>query len=426
MTRLPETLNAPLPEGETLSRGTDFYKPTMSQYHYEQHPDAVVTFTFKNRADQDLTEYVDPEALSDRLEALRQRHWTTDELDFLAEQRRNDGDTLFTPDFIDYLAANQLPPVTVRRDEDLNDLAIQTVGEAPLVTFWETIVMSEVNEMYFENYLVAHDINPEDVYEEGDRRLSEKIAILQAHPDILFSDFGTRRHFSLRWHKHVVERLLAECPDNFVGTSNVALARTLDVKPIGTFAHEMPMIEAGIAEATGTDIRQSHGKFLNGWNELYGDNLDIALTDTFTSEFFFSDFTQEQAEEWGRLRHDSADPFEFGERAIAFYEERGIDPLEKTIVFSDGLDIETIVQLQQHFKGRINTVYGWGTTLTNDLGIKPLNIVMKATHVHVPDIGRGADLVKLSDVAGKHTGPKQNIQRYQQIFAPVVKASVQV
>jgi nicotinate phosphoribosyltransferase len=145
---------------------------------------------------------------------------------------------------------------------------------------------------------------------------------------------------------------------------------------------------------------------MDDWFNRYGEDLSIALTDTFTSDFFFSDFPKEQAKLWRGLRHDSGDPFEFGNKAIEFYEQLGIDPKEKTIVFSDGLDIETIVKLADYFDGKINVLFGWGTTLMNDLGLRANNIVMKVTNVN------GIETVKLSDDEGKHTGSAEKIGRY--------------
>ena len=279
--------------------------------------------------------------------------------------------------------------------------------------------MSEVNEEYFEGYLRANNLDPFEVYDEGDRRLSEKIEILKANPDIKFADFGTRRHFSLRWHKHVLDRLKTEVPNNFLGTSNVEMSNGLGMKPIGTFAHEMPMVYAGLADARGENIRASHNKFLQAWFARYGKEGSTALTDTFGTEFFFEDFTVEQAREWNGLRHDSGDPFEFGEKAIAYYEQNGVDPTTKTIVFSDGLDINQIVEIKNYFGDRVNVVFGWGTTLTNDLGIKALNVVMKATHVLDVEAQVEADTVKLSDNKGKHTGPLAKVVLYQTVeFAP--------
>ncbi len=406
----------PLLERGRITAGLDYYKPTMSQLAYEHEPEAEVTFTFHNRGNQRLLDYVDVAGLQQRFANLQTNGWTSQELDYLASIRTSDEQPVFGEEYINYLQTHSLPSAEINYDEDTDDLTIETTGPWALSTFWETIVMSELNEAYFEGYLQSHGLNPLDVYDEGDRRLSEKIAVLQANPDIKFADFGTRRHFSLRWQKHVVERLIEECPENIVGTSNVALADSLDIKPIGTFAHEMPMVYAGLADARGEDIRASHSHFLQDWFERYGEDYSIALTDTFKTDFFFSDFTPEQAEAWRGVRQDSGDPYGFGEQLVKFYESKGIDPQTKTVVFSDGLDIEAIVALQKHFEGRINVLFGWGTTLTNDMGIKPLNVVMKATHVKIPTSGQEADTVKLSDNAGKNTGPPELVKAYEERY----------
>lgn len=399
-----------LPEETMATAGLDYYKFTMSQLAYEKERDAEVTFTFKNRGEQRIMDHVSIEGLQARFDHIQQTGFQEEELEHLAEQYNSEGERVFSDEYLDYLRNGVFSDVTVRYDEETDDLAIEATGDFPLVTFWETIVMSEVNEAYFEGYVLDNGLDLQEIYDEGSRRLSQKIEILQENPDIKFADFGTRRHFSLRWQRYVLQRLKTECPDNLLGTSNVALANTLDLKAIGTFAHEMPMVYAGLADSRDEDIRASHNTFLQDWEALYGEDLTTALTDTFGSNFFFEDFTKAQAETWKSLRHDSGDPIDFAERAIAFYEQHGIDPLTKTIVFSDGLDIQTIVLLHNHFKGRINVIFGWGTTLTNDLGIKPLNIVMKATKVN------GTETVKLSDDEGKHTGPKEKVMEYQKIF----------
>jgi nicotinate phosphoribosyltransferase len=242
----------------------------------------------------------------------------------------------------------------------------------------------------------------------------EKIAILKDRPDIKFSDFGTRRRFSYAWQKHVVERVATELPDNFVGTSNIYLAHELGLKPIGTFAHELPMVYAALADKNGESPLDGHNRVLQDWEQAYKGDLSTALTDTFTTDFFFADFTPEQADQWKSLRHDSGDPIEFGTRVIEFYDNLGIDPQNKTVVFSDGLDIDTIVELADYFKGRINVMFGWGTTLTNDLGVKANNFVMKAVRAD------GMPTVKLSDAEGKHTGPADKIELYKQEVARAV------
>ena len=395
-----------------LSKGLDYYKATMGQVEFQQYPDAEVTFELKNRASAKLSEFVSPDELSDRLDILR-GGWQPDEIAYLASLQNQDGTAQFTPEYLDFLADNPLPPVDVALDDD-GELAVHATGAWPLVTFWETVVMSELNELYFANKLATEGSSIDELYREGDRRLDEKIAKLTARPDIKFSDFGTRRRFSYDWQKHVIERVATELPDNFIGTSNIYLARVLGLKPIGTFAHELPMVYSAMADASEENPLNGHNRVLQDWDRTYKGDLSTALTDTFTTDFFFADFTPEQAESWKALRHDSGDPIEFGDRVIEFYENLDINPTNKTIVFSDGLDIDTIIELADYFKGRINVTFGWGTTLTNDLGVKANNFVMKAVNVN------GTPTVKLSDAEGKHTGPSGKIELYKERVALAV------
>lgn len=395
-----------------LSKGLDYYKATMGQVEFQQYPDAEVTFELKNRASAKLSEFVSPDELSDRLDILR-AGWQPDETAYLASLQNQDGTAQFTPEYLDFLADNPLPPVDVALDDD-GELAVRATGAWPLVTFWETVVMSELNELYFANKLATEGSSIDELYREGDRRLDEKIAKLAARPDIKFSDFGTRRRFSYDWQKHVIERVATELPDNFIGTSNIYLARVLGLKPIGTFAHELPMVYSAMADASEENPLNGHNRVLQDWDRTYKGDLSTALTDTFTTDFFFADFTPEQAESWKALRHDSGDPIEFGDRVIEFYENLDINPTNKTIVFSDGLDIDTIIELVDYFKGRINVTFGWGTTLTNDLGVKANNFVMKAVNVN------GTPTVKLSDAEGKHTGPSDKIELYKERVALAV------
>lgn len=406
----------PMIEETMLTAGMDYYKPTMSQLQFEKHADKEVTFTFKNRGEQRIADYVDANELQAQLDFIRERGWAAEELDYLATLCRPDGERVFTDAYLNYLADNELPEVRVTMDEAKDDIAIETTGQWPLVTFWETVAMGQVSEMYFANYIRAHNLDIDQIYAEGDRRFNVWVDYLQEHPDVKVSEFGTRRRFSLRWQKHITERLVSECPENIIGTSNIALANTVELHPIGTFAHEMPMVYAGIADAEGSDMRASHHQMLRDWKDRYP-HLDTALSDTFTSDFFFEDFA-DQAYDWRALRHDSGDPLEFAAKALAFYEERGIKSETKTIVFSDSLDVDTVKSIHEAVKSRIGDAYGVGTKFTNDLGLKALNVVMKATRVRLPD-ARAADTVKLSDNAGKHTGPDAAVRRYETVFHTV-------
>jgi nicotinate phosphoribosyltransferase len=245
--------------------------------------------------------------------------------------------------------------------------------------------------------------------------LSAKIATLRGNRGLTFTDFGTRRRFSKGWQDYVVKTLRNEFADRiaepqFRGTSNVHLAMKYGLLPMGTSAHEMYMIMAGISDQTDDGIRNSHNKFLDLWWDQYGYGLSIALTDTFGSEFFFKDMTSWQAAKWKGLRHDSGDPIVFGERVIEFYKSHGIDPIDKIIVFSDGLDVDSIININNHFKDRIKVTFGWGTNLTNDLGFKALSLVIK------PVMANNVSLVKLSDNLAKAMGDVSVVERYKRIF----------
>jgi nicotinate phosphoribosyltransferase len=401
-----EQLHYPASPERRITDGLDMYKLYMGQIALENYPDTEVTFTLKNRAETPLSTYVDIEKLTARFDEIRSQGFTTEEITYLAGLEAQDGNAFFTEEYLEYLAHLELGEVQIGLNEGTGDIEVATSGQWANVSLWETIVMSEVNQQYYENYVASNELSVDELWAEGDRRLDEKIAKLASRPDVKFADFGTRRRFSAKWHDHVVGRLAKELPDTFIGTSNPWLAYKHDITPIGTYAHEMPMVYAALADAEGKNPLDGHSKMTHEWEDRYGEPLSTALPDTFTSEFFFADFTKDQAEAWRGLRHDSGDPVEFGERAISFYEEYDIDPREKTIVFSDGLDIDTIIMLADHFKGRVNVLFGWGTSLMNDLGVKANNFVMKVTEVN------GIDTVKLSDNAGKHTGPPKQVKRY--------------
>lgn len=387
----------------------DYYKYTMGNVILERHPDVEVTFTLKNRNSQhSLSEYVSVDDLERRTDEIRSRGFTAEEVAYLAGLKAQDGTARFTESYLDHLLELELPPVAISLDTT-GDLAIDTSGPWADVSLWETVIMSEINEMYYRNLLEAHNLTLDDLYAEGDRRLNEKITTLRQRPGIKFADFGTRRRFSLGWHEHVIARLKSELPTQFVGTSNPYFAYKYNLSPVGTFAHEMPMIYAALEDATSHSPLRGHTQMLQDWQESYRGDLSIALTDTFGSDFFFADFSEEQAEQWTGLRHDSGDPVEFGEKAIQFYTDHHIDPTTKTIVFSDGLDVETITALYDHFSDRITVLFGWGTDLMNDLGLPANNFVMKATSAN------GTPTVKLSDDKGKHTGPDAAVARYQQL-----------
>lgn len=386
----------------------DYYKLTMSQFFYDHEPEAEATFTFHNRGSQRLADNIRPEELQEAFDAQRASAFTATELAYLGSLTMADSSPVLSEGYLDYLHQSQLPPVEVGYDTDSRDLTISTTGPWPLATFWETAVMRTVSS--------AYGRKDSAIYDEGNRRLTEKIAAIKADPTLKIIEFGTRRAYSPDWHKHVLGRLATECPANLLGTSNIGFAPLTGLQPKGTFAHEAPMGYAALADARGEDVRASHGRFLDEWLDYYGPEYSIALSDTFTSDFFFRDFGPERAEAWRGIRQDSGNPAMVGRNLLRLYQRFGVDPLDRVCLFSDSLDIPKVQALHEEFGPQIQDIYGIGTKLTNDVGQPALNIVMKATHFRDPSTGQEADSVKLSDDPGKHTGPLDLVRQYQTIF----------
>ena len=203
----------------TLTNGLDYYKLTMSQLQYEHYPTTAVTFRLHHRGSADLVRYIDTTALQADIDALARQGFLAHELAYIAGLKNSAGGAVFAPDYLDYLVNHPLPAVRV--STQAGQLQVETSGAWPLVTFWETVVMSAVNQHYFAGVVARHE-RMVDLYAEGQRRLDAKIAVLQANPAIKIIDFGTRRRFHAEWHAHVVQQLHHYCPQNLSGTSNVA------------------------------------------------------------------------------------------------------------------------------------------------------------------------------------------------------------
>lgn len=382
---------------------TDFYKLTMAQVAFELYPDVRVKYAFKNRTKSVRLANCIPETeLRKALDRVCKLRAATEEINYLRELG------MFSENFLGFLKTLVLPSFHLEKEG--GQYKIEVSGKWPEVIFWETLILSVVNELYYRYLLKKEGRTLNDVYEDGKQRMEEKIKILRSNPDIKFMDFGTRRRFSGAWQEYVVETLKKELPGQILGTSNVYLARKFGIKPIGTFAHEMYMVFSGIYHGSEKEIVASHNKVLQVWWKKYGEGLSVALTDTYGTDFFFRDFTPEQARKWRGLRHDSGDPIEFGEKAIAFYENCGIDPKTKLLVFSDGLDLETILMIQRQFHGRVRLLFGWGTNLTNDMGFPALSLVVKAVEA------QGHSLVKLSDNLAKAMGDPEMVELFKKLF----------
>lgn len=385
----------------------DIYKFTMMQFAFLLFRHILVVFGFKNRTKKvKLAKVIKLKDIKTQFDHVRTLRFKEKELEYLESLG------YFQKRFLQFLRELSLPSYEIKEED--GHFIIEFSGYWPEVSLWETISLSIINELYYQALLGKMTQKERlKVYQEGRKRLAAKIEVLKKNPKIKFVEFGTRRRFSRAWQYIVLERLLLSVPNQVLGTSNVHLAMKLGITPIGTFAHELLMTVAAICRSksnTYASIRNSQDYVFNEWWEMYGEKLSIALTDTYGNDFTFETMTGSQARKWRGLRHDSGDPIEFGEKAIAFYEKHGVIPSTKTIVFSDGLDVEKIVEIHNHFEGRIQCVFGWGTNLTNDLGLESLSLVTKVVEA------AKWSTVKLSDNIAKAMGKLKDIEWFKKIF----------
>jgi nicotinate phosphoribosyltransferase len=296
----------------------------------------------------------------------------------------------FKADYLNFLRDFRYKPEQVTVTNENGKLNIRLTGPWREVIMWEVPLLAVISE------LVHRYRSPDAGVDQALAMLEEKLedfSRLTAPLDMShfrLMDFGTRRRFSREVQQAIVERLQQE--SWFVGTSNYDLARRLSLTPMGTQAHEWFQAHQQISP----DLATSQRAALAAWLEEYPNQLGIALTDCITMDAFLRDFGPEFAERYQGLRHDSGDPVEWGEKAIAHYQKLGIDPLTKVLVFSDNLDLPKAVDLYRHFSSRVNLSFGIGTRLTCDIPqVKPLNIVIKLVECN------GKPVAKLSDSPGK-------------------------
>jgi nicotinate phosphoribosyltransferase len=387
----------------------DFYKFTMGQMVFLKYRDVPVVYSLVNRTREvRLAEFIDSSELRAELDHVRSLRLNNSELHYLRGTNEY-GERMFRESYLEFLRDLELPPYEL--EEVDGSFRLQFRGPWSTAIYWETVALSIVNELYNRSLMKSLSRFEQDlVFARGKMRLAEKIRVLRGRPEISFIDFGTRRRFSRDWQHYVDRTLAEEMPAQFLGTSSTESAMLHGLVPMGTSAHELTMVMSGIMHDSDDLIRASHNRVLQDWWDLYGWGLSVAVTDTYGSEFFFRDMEENQARAWKGLRHDSGDPFEFGEKAIRFYESHGIDPREKLLIFSDGLELPTILALSRRFHGQIKLSYGWGTNLTNDLGFEPISIVVKAVEAN------GHRTVKLSDNLAKATGSREDIERFKRIF----------
>ena len=364
---------------------TDLYKFTMWQALLHRFPtnQAEYRFICRNQPAFPLAHLIDE--VNQQLDWLCQLRFAPEELNYLAQLR------FIKPDFVQFLRIFQLHRAFIEARAEGDQLVITAKGPQVHVLPFEIYVLAIVNELYFRRAGV-------DSLAVGRQRLADKIGLLRGamsdtqlrHPFSLF-DFGLRRRFSGEWHDEVVATLKAELPQHFGGTSNVFLARKHGLAPIGTMAHEYLQT----FQSVGVQLKQFQKAAFEAWVQEYRGDLGIALTDVVGMDAFLADFDLYFAKLFDGLRHDSGDPFAWGEKALAHYAGLRIDAHSKRLTFSDGLDLPKAIALYRHFGDRVQTGFGIGTNLTNDVGPTPLHIVMKLVRCnHQP-------VAKLADSPGK-------------------------
>ncbi len=362
---------------------TDLYKFTMMQVVLHHFPGAQVEYRFKCRTpDVDLTPYI--AEIRDEIRALTKLRFRPEELDYLRSWR------FFKSDYVDLLGLFALDERFIRVDRlpgSEREIDITIKGPWLHTILFEVPVLSIVSEIFF------RDTQPDADLAEGRRRLAAKIALINGvpAPEFRIADYGTRRRFSRTWHDEVVRTLRDGIGEKFVGTSNVGLALRHGLTPLGTMAHEY--LQA--CQAVGPRLRDSQVFAFNTWAREYRGDLGIALSDVCGMDAFLRDFDLFFCKLFDGVRHDSGDPFDWGEKLISHYQKMRIDPHSKTMVFSDQLNVPLAIRLFQHFCGRMQTAFGIGTNLTNDVGFEPLSIVVKMTRCN------GQPVAKISDEPGK-------------------------
>ena len=397
---------------------TDLYKFTMMQVVLHQFPGAQVEYRFKCRnagidlatgqASRPLAAFVSE--IRDEIRSLCSLHFQDAELGYLQSLR------FIKSDFVDFLVLFNLNEkyicVTALPSGEI-DITIR--GPWLHTILFEIPVLAIVNEVYFRNTQQEPDLA------QGRKRLDTKIAQLRAPGlnDLRIADYGTRRRFSKAWHEEVLRRLAAglgtgQSPGKengvagqLAGTSNVLFAMTLGLTPLGTMAHEY--LQA--CQALGPRLRDSQIYAFESWAKEYRGDLGIALSDVYGMSAFLRDFDLFFCKLFDGARHDSGDPFQWGERMLAHYAKNRVDPKTKTLIFSDGLTVPRTVELYQQFRGRCQLAFGIGTNLTNDLGYEPLQIVIKMVRCN------GQPVAKLSDTPSKNMCDDEKYLAYlRQVF----------
>ena len=395
---------------------TDFYKLLMCQSVFRNKPDTQVTFSLINRSKHiPLADLIDEGELREQLDHIRSLSLTRGESTYLRGNTFYGKRQMFRPDFMEWFENLRLPPYHLERVGDQYELTFE--GSWPEVMLWEIPALATIMEL--RSRAVLRDMGRFELqvlYARGMTKLWEKVEQLRPIEGLKLADFGTRRRHSYLWQDWCVQAMMEGLGSSFTGTSNCRIAMMREIEAIGTNAHELPMVYAALADSDAA-LLQSPYDVLADWQEEHDGNLRIILPDTYGTKGFL-DGAPDWLAGWTGIRVDSGDPATGAETAINWWKARGEDPREKLVIFSDGLDVDKIIELQRQFVGRCRVSFGWGTMLTNDFkglvaddGLAPFSLVCKAVAAN------GQPTVKLSDNPRKAMGPKEEVARYKRVFA---------
>lgn len=394
---------------------TDFYKLLMCQSVFRNKPDTHVTFSLINRTKSvPLADLIDEGELREQLDHIRSLSLSRGESTWLRGNMFYGKRQMFRSDFMEWFEGMRLPDYHLERVGDQYELTFE--GSWPEVMLWEIPALAVLMELRGRAVLRGMGkFELQVLYARAMTRIWEKIERLRKLDGLRLADFGTRRRHSYLWQDWCVQAMIEGLGERFVGTSNCSIAMKRDIEAIGTNAHELPMVYAALADDD-DELARAPYDVLADWQEEHDGNLRIILPDTYGTQGFL-DRAPDWLAGWTGIRVDSGDPATGAEIAIKWWKDRGEDPTQKMVIFSDGLDTDKIIELHQQFAGRVRTSFGWGTLLTNDFRglvpndtLAPFSLVCKAVGAN------GRATVKLSDNPNKAMGPADEIARYKRVF----------
>lgn len=376
----------------------DFYKFTMQHAVVKLFPKAKARYQFINRGNHQFPEGF-AKALRQAVDEMATLQLTKQEKAYFSENC-----PYIDPTYFDFLQGYRYNPEEVDIRQHGHEITLTIEGLWYRTILWEVPIMSLICELYYSmNDSKRHT---DDEVMDTVRRKIEKYRDL----GVTIAEFGTRRRHSYAVHRLVVKALKAHGANTFIGSSNVHMAMLNQTRPIGTHAHEWFMFHGA---KYGFKMANLLG--LEHWSDVYRGDLGIALSDTYTTDVFFTQFDKKLSKLFDGVRHDSGDPLEFTDKTIRHYRLKGIDPRSKTIIFSDGLNYDKVKRIAHYCRGKIGFSFGIGTNFTNDVGVPPMNIVLKMKEAF-PDEAQWTPVVKLSDEPGKHTGEAETIRLAKQLL----------